>query len=114
PTPEAECADAGTPPPEPAVQQVGGGGGRSLAVVSITRKKQKAKVATDESGDTEDGEITELEGAACKVEKFTDLGNAKRFTAQYRDRVRYCELFGKWFIWDGTRWKGDDTLLVYS
>ena len=51
---------------------------------------------------------------APKIEKYTDLGNAKRFVLRYRDRVRYCERWSKWFVWDGKRWKEDETLAVYS
>lgn len=33
----------------------------------------------------------------------TDLGNAKRFCARFRGRMRYCETIG-WISWDGKRW----------
>jgi phage/plasmid-associated DNA primase len=54
----------------------------------------------------------ELKGAATKIEKFTDLGNAKRMVAKYRDQVRYCEAWGRWFIWDQRRWAEDRKLRV--
>jgi len=34
---------------------------------------------------------------------------AQAFTAQYRDRLRFCHSHGKWFEWDGVRWVRDDT-----
>ncbi len=52
--------------------------------------------------------------AAPKIEKYTDLGNAKRLVAKYRDRVRYCEAFGKWFLWDRRRWAEDRKLQIYD
>ncbi|MBX3084606.1 MAG: bifunctional DNA primase/polymerase [Anaerolineae bacterium] len=40
---------------------------------------------------------------------FTDLGNAKRLVKRYGDRVRFVYAWGKWLVWDGTRWAVDDT-----
>ncbi|NLS92039.1 MAG: hypothetical protein GXX96_07645 [Planctomycetaceae bacterium] len=37
----------------------------------------------------------------------TDLGNAKRFAAQHGDDCRYCYPWGKWLVFDGTRWQTD-------
>jgi putative DNA primase/helicase len=48
--------------------------------------------------------------AANKVEKFTDLGNARRFVARYRDTMRYCEGWTRWLVWDGMRWAEDERL----
>jgi putative DNA primase/helicase len=38
----------------------------------------------------------------------TDMGNARRFATQHKDRVRYVAVWG-WVVWDGRRWKQDDT-----
>jgi putative DNA primase/helicase len=38
-----------------------------------------------------------------------DVGNGQRFLARYRDIVRWCPERDKWFVWDGRRWKLDDT-----
>lgn len=37
----------------------------------------------------------------------TDLGNAERFALQHASRARFSA--GMWFVWDGRRWKRDDT-----
>ena len=37
---------------------------------------------------------------------------ALRFSKQHRDDLRYTALWGRWSIWDGSRWKRDDTLEV--
>jgi putative DNA primase/helicase len=48
--------------------------------------------------------------AANKIEKFTDLGNAHRFVARYRDTMRYCEGWARWLVWDNMRWAEDERL----
>ncbi len=37
----------------------------------------------------------------------TDLGNAERFAAMWKDHLRYCHATGKWLVWDGQRWTED-------
>ena len=38
-----------------------------------------------------------------------DIGNAERFAWQHADKVRYLPVFGRWLVWDGCRWIGDET-----
>jgi len=40
---------------------------------------------------------------------LTDLGNAKRLVAHFKDRIRYCSTWKCWLFFDGTRWTRDDT-----
>jgi putative DNA primase/helicase len=40
---------------------------------------------------------------------FTDLGNAERLVARFRDDIRYCPPRRKWLVWDGKRWSWDET-----
>jgi putative DNA primase/helicase len=54
------------------------------------------------------------EAAATKIEKFTDLGNARRFVARYRGSVLYCEAWSRWFLWDTMRWAEDERLEVFA
>ena len=42
----------------------------------------------------------------------TDLGNAERLVARYRDRIRYSGQRRKWLLWDGTRWRWDETFAI--
>jgi P4 family phage/plasmid primase-like protien len=42
----------------------------------------------------------------------TDLGNAERLVALYGQDLRYCALWRKWLVWDGTRWIIDSTAEV--
>jgi putative DNA primase/helicase len=39
---------------------------------------------------------------------LTDLGNSERFVARYGEEVRYCHPWGKWLLYDSTRWRVDD------
>ena len=39
---------------------------------------------------------------------LTDRANSRRFLKAYGDRVRYVFPWGKWLVWDGTRWQIDD------
>lgn len=38
---------------------------------------------------------------------LTDLGNAERFAAWYRDRLVYVPEVGKWYVWSGRHWRAD-------
>lgn len=40
---------------------------------------------------------------------LTDFGNAKRLVKRFGDRVRFVYAWGKWLVWDATRWAVDDT-----
>jgi putative DNA primase/helicase len=52
--------------------------------------------------------------AASRIEKYTDLGNAHRFVARYRDSALYCEAWGRWLLWDSMRWGEDARLEVFA
>ena len=39
----------------------------------------------------------------------TDLANARRFVERFGQDVLYCCAWKKWLVWDGCRWKLDDT-----
>lgn len=41
-------------------------------------------------------------------DRYTDLGNAQRLVKRHGDRLRYVKEWG-WLVWDGKRWKRDDT-----
>ena len=40
---------------------------------------------------------------------MTDLGNAERLAEHFRDRIRFCERGGGWYVWADTHWQRDDT-----
>lgn len=41
------------------------------------------------------------------AESMTDAGNASRLVSIFGDKVRYCSPWGKFLIWDESRWKED-------
>jgi len=41
--------------------------------------------------------------------RLTDMGNAERLIMQHGADLRYCPPWKCWLIWDGNRWKKDDT-----
>ncbi len=40
---------------------------------------------------------------------FTDMGNAQRLVAQHGRDLRYCHAWSAWLVWDGQRWRRDET-----
>jgi putative DNA primase/helicase len=42
----------------------------------------------------------------------SDLGNSDRLVMRFGSNLRYCHPFKSWFIWDGQRWKRDESLFV--
>lgn len=44
----------------------------------------------------------------------TDLGNAERLAARYGSDLRFVPRMGKWLVWDGARWAGDETGRVHQ
>ncbi len=48
-------------------------------------------------------------GAGDDAPNPTDLGNARRLVAAHGAELRYCHPWGKWFAWDGRRWRLDES-----
>lgn len=47
--------------------------------------------------------------------KLTDVGNAERFVAMFKEDVKYCPAYKKWFVWNGKYWEQDNgTILEYA
>ena len=44
--------------------------------------------------------------------KLTDVGNAERFVEMFKDDVKYCAVYKKWFIWNGQIWEQDDGAII--
>lgn len=47
-------------------------------------------------------------GEGRRDPRFTDTGNAIRFTARYEEIVKWVFQWDEWALWDGTRWARDD------
>jgi putative DNA primase/helicase len=39
----------------------------------------------------------------------SDLGNARRLVSRHGGDIRYCYPWAKWLVWDGLRWRVDDS-----
>ena len=50
----------------------------------------------------------------CRHRPLTEIGVAERISDQYGDSIRYCHDWGKWLIWDETRWDIDKINKVQS
>ena len=37
----------------------------------------------------------------------TDASNARRFVLQHGQNLRHCDAFGRWYVYDGKRFKPD-------
>ncbi|MGO9048942.1 MAG: phage/plasmid primase, P4 family [Xanthobacteraceae bacterium] len=45
---------------------------------------------------------------------FTDEALALQFATDYRDELRYVAAWGRWMVFDGTRWRYDEKLIAYD
>lgn len=72
-------------------------------VTPIRRRAQDVEEDEDEQGNEP------AEPAPTSSEHRTDLGNARRFVTRHGRNVRYVASWGAWLIWDGMRWRRDDT-----
>jgi putative DNA primase/helicase len=52
--------------------------------------------------------------AALLPPAFSDDALALRFTEAHHLGLRYVAVWGRWLIWDGTCWRFDETLRVFS
>jgi putative DNA primase/helicase len=82
--------------------------GASEAVLEMAEEAIAQAVEVEQpSGDSDDGPADPLDRDAPV--HTTDLGNARRMAKMYGGRMRYCGPWKSWFVWDGTRWRRDDT-----
>lgn len=57
--------------------------------------------------------VSRYDAASPKTQDpLTDVWSANLFFEKCGDVVRYCEVLGGWYIWDGTRWKRDETFQI--
>lgn len=42
----------------------------------------------------------------------TEVANGRRFRIMHGERVRYCDTFGRWYVWCGTHWAQDDNRAI--
>lgn len=80
--------------------------------ISLPSKPDGETAATESAPVVDAAPQLDVIARAALKERHTDLGNAKRFAARYRDTVLYCERWGRWYTWDGRRWREDDVIEV--
>jgi len=64
---------------------------------------------TDLDGNPQDGGQIPTERRDLLSFLHNDHGNAQRLMTLYGQDMRYCHAMRHWFIWDGRRWKADET-----
>ncbi len=52
--------------------------------------------------------------AGAAVYHLTEDGLALAFRDQHRDKLRFSHDRGRWFLWDGTRWREDSTDIAFD
>ncbi|HTV90657.1 MAG TPA: phage/plasmid primase, P4 family [Stellaceae bacterium] len=57
---------------------------------------------------------TPLEVADARPPEYSDEALALRFSAKHADDARYVALWGKWLLWDGSRWRLDQTMRSFD
>jgi putative DNA primase/helicase len=50
---------------------------------------------------------------AMKADLLTEDSVALAFADRYRDELRFDHHVGKWYVWDGARWRCEDTCLAF-
>lgn len=55
--------------------------------------------------------LARLNGWTPKLKEhpFTDLGNSRRIADQHRGCMVFCHPWDRWLVWDGCRWRPDDS-----
>jgi P4 family phage/plasmid primase-like protien len=67
--------------------------------------------AEPQNGNARGGKPGNLDAQlACRP--ATDTGNGERMAARHGDKIRYCHPWSKWLVYDGCRWKLDNTAAV--
>lgn len=73
----------------------------------VPKKKRRERmlarpVATDGQEPQEPGD------RSYDCTDLNDIGNAQHYATKYENDLRFCAAWGKWLVWDNTRWKIDD------
>jgi len=96
------------PPSEPAVQEL---------ICEVRQEPVSAGWTLNESShrlflSDQEEETQKIRNLHCATNPRSDLGNSERLTMRFGKDLRFCNAFKSWFIWDGQRWKRDESLFV--
>lgn len=61
------------------------------------------------SGDRSEASVLSLRPELERGRRLTDLGNAERLVMRHGHDLRYCAAIGAWLVWDGARFRPDDS-----
>ena len=96
------AADERTPADPPIAQRDGGHDHADYPPLEL--------LGVDHTGSTQDGPPAWLGSVPPPYgEHLTEFGNARRLIRQHGEDMRFCHPWGKWLIWDGSRWAPDST-----
>lgn len=79
-------------------------GGTAEALMKLMESAQEFQPSKDD--------ITPSGPPPRSTFRLTEQGNAERFVKQHGENVRYCHPCKSWLVWDGKRWRQDDTAEV--
>lgn len=97
----------GLAPKEDVSDWLAAGGNREILLALV----EEAPIWEPASGTS--GNMTDGTGNGVNPKNaVTDLTNAQRLVAQHGKDLRFCWPWGKWLVWDSTRWQEDDTAEV--
>jgi putative DNA primase/helicase len=68
----------------------------------------------DESKPESPEEPSDSLAAAIRMEKFTDLGNARRLMARNRDTIIFCPPWNRFLFWESMLWTDDNQLEIFA
>jgi len=53
-------------------------------------------------------------GEDANPANFSDEAIALKFTETHSDKLRYVAAWGKWLLWNGSRWEFDETMRAFD
>lgn len=81
----------------------------------LMRDKWDEMRGTKTYGDLTIGRLKQqMTNFRVKLRPLTEVGAAERLADRYGDKLRYCHDWGRWLLWDGSRWDTDKTNRVQS
>jgi putative DNA primase/helicase len=84
--------------------------GRSMTVIAPAPGDLPANVVDFPNGRA----APEEDDDPIRPPEFSDDALALRFAEKHKNGLRYIAKWSRWMMWDGTRWKDDDTLLGFD
>ena len=79
----------------------------------LTAAQIEREVASNWSQYQQDHQVATItEAPEPQGYHLTDIGNGQRLAHLHGSELRFCYPWGKWLVWDGLRWKADDTAAV--